>query len=117
MYGIARPYVLKFCILFAYLRAHMAVYVDSEGIRWRGKEWCHLVADSIEELHDFAARLGLQRRWFQSKGRYPHYDVTMMVRSRALLMGAVDADRATLIACCRRVRADILLGRTQALPS
>lgn len=86
----------------------MAVYVDSEGVRWRGKNWCHLVADSMEELHEFAARLGLQRRWFQDKGRYPHYDVTMTVRDRALRMGAVDADRATLIACCKRVRADML---------
>ncbi len=95
----------------------MAVYVDSEGIRWRGKEWCHLVADSMEELHEFAARLGLQRRWFQDKGRYPHYDVTMPVRNRALRMGAVDADRATLIACCKRVRADMLQKCTQmALP-
>ncbi len=31
----------------------------------------------MEELHEFAARLGLQRRWFQDKGRYPHYDVTL----------------------------------------
>lgn len=92
----------------------MAVYVDSEGIRWRGKEWCHLVADSMEELHDFAAQLGLQRGWFQDKGRYPHYDVTMRVRDRALLMGAIDADRATLIACCKRVRADMLRRNAQA---
>lgn len=81
----------------------MAVYVDSEAIRWRGREWCHLVADTLEELHDFAARLGLRRSWFQDRGRYPHYDVTASVRLRALNMGAIDADRATLIACCRRV--------------
>ena len=82
----------------------MAIYVDSEAICWRGREWCHMVADTLEELHDFAARLGLQRRWFQNHGRYPHYDVTVAVRSRALRMGAIDADRATLIACCKRVR-------------
>lgn len=86
----------------------MAVYVDSEGIRWRGKQWCHLVADSIEELHEFAAGLGLKRDWFQTNGRYPHYDVTMAIRDRALRMGAVDADRETLVACCKRVRANIL---------
>lgn len=93
----------------------MAVYVDSEGTRWRGKQWCHLVADSMEELHEFAGRLGLQRRWFQDKGRYPHYDVTMAVRDRAVRMGAVDADRETLIACCKRVRADILRSAQTAL--
>jgi hypothetical protein len=93
----------------------MAVYVDSEAIRWRDREWCHLVADTLEELHVFADRLGLQRRWFQDRGRYPHYDVTMAVRSKALRMGAVDADRATLIACCKRVRSDVLSRRTEAV--
>ncbi|WP_057941355.1 DUF4031 domain-containing protein [Lysobacter gummosus] len=92
----------------------MAVYIDSEAIRWRGREWCHMVADTLEELHDFAARLGLQRHWFQDRGRYPHYDVTSAARLRALRMGAIDADRATLIACCKRVRF-ILSHRTEGV--
>jgi hypothetical protein len=91
----------------------MPVYVDSEGIRWRGREWCHLVADTLDELHEFAARLGLQRRWFQDRGRYPHYDVTTGVRRKALSLGAIDADRATLIACCKRVRGEILRRRAE----
>lgn len=82
----------------------MTVYIDAEGIRWCGREWCHLVADSLDELHVFAARLGLRRSWFQEKGRYPHYDVAMSMRDRALRLGAVDADRATIIACCKRAR-------------
>lgn len=64
----------------------MAVYVDAEGIRWRGREWNHLVADSLDELHAFADKLGLRRSWFQSKTLYPHYDVTKSVRTRALAM-------------------------------
>lgn len=95
--------MLNICI-FKALALAMAVYVDSEAIRWRGREWCHIVADSLDELHEFAARLGLQRRWFQNRGRYPHYDVTMAVRMRALRLGAIDADRATVIACCKRNR-------------
>ncbi|WP_045739017.1 DUF4031 domain-containing protein [Xanthomonas sp. MUS 060] len=86
----------------------MAIYVDSEAIRWRGRQWCHMVADTLEELHVFAGRLGLERRWFQGSCRYPHYDVTMAVRSRALRMGAIDADRATLITCCKQVRSQVL---------
>jgi hypothetical protein len=38
----------------------MAVYVDNMQIEWRGKKWCHLVADSIDELHVFAKNLGLR---------------------------------------------------------
>lgn len=75
----------------------MAVYVDAEGIRWRNRLWCHLVADSLGELHDFARRLGLKHQWFQDRGAYPHYDVTMAVRTKALSLGAVDADRFTIV--------------------
>jgi len=69
-----------------------------------------MVADTLQELHDFASRLGLQRRWFQNRDRYPHYDVTVAVRMRALRMGAIDADRATIIACCRRARREFIGG-------
>lgn len=75
----------------------MAVYVDDAMIpaklgRWPAK-WSHLTADSDEELHAFAERLGLRRDWFQvnTLGRIEanHYDVTMAVRGKAILAGAV----------------------------
>ncbi len=43
------------------------VYVDDEMIPWRGKLWCHLVADTLPELHAFAQKLGLRQAWFQAK--------------------------------------------------
>jgi hypothetical protein len=86
----------------------MAVYVDAEGIRWRGREWSHLVADSLDELHTFADRLGLQRRWFQSKSRYPHYDVTASVRARALSLGATGAEREVIVGCAKRMRSEMI---------
>jgi hypothetical protein len=73
----------------------MAVYVDDARIparvgRIRGR-WSHLTADSKDELHTFAARLGLRRAWFQDKDRgLWHYDVTESVRARAVAMGAVE---------------------------
>jgi Protein of unknown function (DUF4031) len=85
----------------------MAVYVDAEAIQWRGRAWCHLVADTLDELHVFAAQIGLQRRWFQGHTTYPHYDVTMAVRTRAMRMGAIDADRETIVACAKRMRAEL----------
>lgn len=86
----------------------MGVYVDAEAIKWRGREWCHLVADSLDELHLFAAKLGLRRQWFQEKSYYPHYDVTMSVRNKALSFGAVSVDRTALIACCKKIRLEQL---------
>jgi hypothetical protein len=90
----------------------MAVYVDNGQIEWRGKLWCHLVADSLDELHQFAIRLGLKRAWFQDRARYPHYDVTVSVREKALRLGALDGDAPTIIDCCKRMRKEMIALRT-----
>jgi hypothetical protein len=50
---------------------------------------CHLSADTVEELHAFAARLGLRREWFQNHPKMPHYDLTKSRREQALRLGAV----------------------------
>jgi hypothetical protein len=73
----------------------MAVYVDDAFVagdwgRWTGGG--HLQADTVEELHAFAERLGLRRAWFQSKPGRPdrdHYDLTAAGRERAIAMGAI----------------------------
>lgn len=85
----------------------MAVYVDDECIAWRGKVWCHMVADTPDELHAFAARVGLKRAWFQSQSVYPHYDVTLSIRVKALQLGAIMADRETLLLCARDLKRQI----------
>jgi len=54
--------------------------------------WSHLVADTDEELHAFAVRLGMRREWFQHKAGRPHqahYDVPERARQDALDLGAV----------------------------
>ncbi|MBT2429419.1 DUF4031 domain-containing protein [Streptomyces sp. ISL-112] len=82
----------------------MAVYVD-EVRDWtliararglRHTHWCHLTADTEEELHAFAARLGLKRAWFQKKSERDyrwHYDVTPNKRALAVRLGAQEVDR------------------------
>lgn len=70
----------------------MSVYVDDSFIEWRGKRWCHMQADDVEELHRFAARLGLKRSWFQTTPGQPwkdHYDVTEGKRQQAIRLGAI----------------------------
>lgn len=78
------------------------VYVDklftysliqiSHKARHNGKQWCHLFADSIEELHEFAERLGLRREWFQNKKLFPHYDLVTSKRKLAISLGAQEVD-------------------------
>lgn len=82
----------------------MPVYVDNARLEWRGKQWCHLVADSLDELHAFAGRLGLKPVWFQWRTMYPHYDVTVAVRAKALVLGAQIGDKATIVKCAKRLR-------------
>jgi len=90
----------------------MSVYVDELlGCR-RNKNWpydesCHLLADSVDELHGFAENLRLKRSWFQNKS-LPHYDLTSGMRARAVRAGAVEIDRKMLIEIFRKYRPELV---------
>jgi hypothetical protein len=73
--------------------ALVAVYVDDAVTLWRGHRWAHLMADTLEELHAFAAALGMPRRAFQDRTSGAHYDVTAELRLRAIALGAVPISR------------------------
>lgn len=92
----------------------MAVYVDAitdygdtaREAGLRTTRWAHLTADTREELHAFAARIGLRRAWFQNAGNYRwHYDVTPGKRTAALRAGAQPIDLTGLAALMARRRA------------
>lgn len=76
----------------------MSVYVD-RLMKWpRTKAWpygeaCHLFADGLEELHAFAAKIGMRRAWFQGKATLPHYDLTAKRRAAAVAAGAKEVER------------------------
>lgn len=73
----------------------MTVYVDDMRMparvgRIEGR-WSHLMADTDDELHVFAARIGLRRSWAQYPGTWKsHYDVTDSKRAQAVRAGAVE---------------------------
>jgi hypothetical protein len=72
----------------------MAVLVDNAVWPWRGRRWAHMVSDSsYEELHDFAARLGIPRRAFQGD----HYDIPADLRVQSLTLGAEAVDGRQLV--------------------
>jgi hypothetical protein len=93
----------------------MAVYVDNAKIKWRDKFWCHLVADSLDELHVFARRLGLRRTWFQHAASYPHYDVTIEMRGKALALGALEGNRLIIITCARAMKEQMLREKSHSI--
>ncbi len=82
----------------------MGSYVDDARIpapvgRVRGL-WSHLTADTPDELHEFAARIGMRRSWFQPRCKsatcptiggvcaHFHYDLVDARRSAAIEAGA-----------------------------
>jgi len=87
----------------------MAVYVDDAIWAWQGRKWCHLLADDVDELHRFAAGLGLHRLSYQGppKTASPHYDLTSFERRRALAYGAKPCDRTAAVLLVRRLRGQV----------
>ena len=84
----------------------MAVYVDPmracmRTTRWKWPIACHLFADTLDELHDFASRMGLRRSWFQPHPRLLHYDLTAGLRDVAIRQGAIEVDLAFVAARLR----------------
>jgi hypothetical protein len=82
----------------------MAVYVDKlVDYSWRHGPSCHLIADSVEELKEFAVQLGLRVEWFQPRSS-PHFDLTSEGRMAAVRMGAIELNNREFVAKIRELR-------------
>lgn len=77
----------------------IAVYVDdayiqasvNSGPLKHKSRWCHMTADSTEELVSFALKLGLQEKYIQFPGTWKeHFDITEPKRKKAVLLGAIE---------------------------
>lgn len=78
-------------------------WVD-EPIEVKGQTWCHLAADSPEELQEIADKLGLKREWMhlsvvgaldaKMSVPCPHYDLKgVKMRQKAINLGAKELSR------------------------
>ena len=82
----------------------MAVYVDKLcDYGWRHGPSCHLIADSVDELINFAISMGMRREWYQPKSS-PHFDLTADGRALAIEKGAIELDNRELVAKLRELR-------------
>ena len=67
----------------------MTVYVDDMYLypmgQFRRMKMSHMIADTKNELHAMAKKLGLRHSWYQGD----HYDVSMTKREEAIRFGAV----------------------------
>ena len=76
----------------------MPVLVDPlrryDHVRLSIKDWCHMAVDGpFEELHAFAAALGIPRHRFQGD----HYDLPPWLRHRAVEFGAEEVSTTDLL--------------------
>jgi Protein of unknown function (DUF4031) len=77
----------------------MTILIDEPLWWFRGRKWSHLVSDeSLEELHEFGARVGMPERAFQGD----HYDVPEEYYDEFVRAGAVPTPSRELV---RRLRA------------
>lgn len=67
------------------------IWID--GPVWKkagGREvYAHMVADDVEELHEFARSIGLGRHFYHSAAKLKHYDVSSKHYQNAVDAGAV----------------------------
>lgn len=94
----------------------MSVYVDplmrhvAKGAAARrvgvkhDHRWCHLFADTVEELHVFAAKIGMRKAWFQAHSSIAHYDLVPPRREAAIAAGAIELDRRAAVLKWRKIR-------------
>jgi len=90
----------------------MAVYVDNmrASLKVAGRNYvmCHMLADTDDELHAMADRIGIDRRYWQAppKVSASHYDITQTKRALAVKAGAIEVSMQQLaaMAASRRVR-------------
>lgn len=89
----------------------MTVYVDSMRARFGRMIMCHMIADTDDELHAMADRIGVSRRWHQAPPKHDsHYDIALSKRAIAVQHGAVPITWRQASAMTLRRRATGQLG-------
>lgn len=83
------------------------VYVDDMQAGYGRMVMCHMVADTDDELHTMADKIGVARRWHQKSGTpHSHYDICKAKRTLAVQFGAVEIGRRQLAEIIQRKRAN-----------
>lgn len=68
----------------------------------------HLVSDeSVEELHEFAAKIGCQKWWFdhsiKKNPKHPHYNIWGVILKRALAAGAIKCTAREFVPIIKKI--------------
>lgn len=97
-------------------QGEQAAQAAAVGAR-NGDRWCHLFTDGDEEeLHRFAATIGMKRRWFQGDRDGGHYDLTPGKRRLAVANGAKEVEQHEAVMIWRAQRAKLAAAAAQRPP-
>jgi hypothetical protein len=64
----------------------------------------HMIADTKEELFQMVEKVGLPKKHYQPRASFPHFDVMMSTRAKAVAEGAVELTNKQLIEKIRELR-------------
>jgi Protein of unknown function (DUF4031) len=89
----------------------MTCYVDAvreyPDAGLRHTRFCHLLADTREELHELADALGIPRRYFQDHPWRWHHDLPEPLRDQAIALGARELTLREVGLLLRRRKAEL----------
>lgn len=86
----------------------MTAYVDPAEFKKSAtgrKSYCHMVADTLDELHSFAALIGIKPHFFHRHPTMPHYDLTAEQRAFAVNFGAQQITSRELVVIAKSAKA------------
>ena len=96
----------------------MACYVDQvqsyPDAGLRHTRFCHLLADTRDELHAMADALGIPRRFFQDHPWRWHHDLPEHLRPQAIALGAHELGMHEVGALLRQRRATAVVDRASS---
>lgn len=88
----------------------MSVYVDDMHRLPMGRlgrmKMSHMIADTEDELHAMAARIGVARKWYQGD----HYDIALSKRALAVEAGAIEVTLRQLSAMSQLQKRGLPMG-------
>lgn len=79
------------------------VYIGARKYPYRRMIMSHMAADTLEELHEMADRIGVNRKHFQDKPGKPHYDICQKMKQKAIEFGAKEVNDRELIRLYQKV--------------
>lgn len=94
------------------------VYVDDMQAGYGRMKMCHMVADTDEELHAMASKIGVARRWHQKPGTpQSHYDICLSKRALAVSLGAKEITQRETVLIVRRKQEQLAGNSVHSSPS